>query len=99
MRPDPITNVSCKYGAPMGRRDDLRPGLVDEPLRLHLAYVRLNQGGYDDGGAYWGMGQRLYVAWCYDKDDYRCDTFLRACDREDAKAQLIERFPLATFYR
>lgn len=52
--------VPCRYGAPMGRRDqDPSP----TPDQLHLVRVPLDSGGYDPGGAYWGIGQPLFCAW------------------------------------
>ena len=70
-----ITNVSCKYGAPMGRPNvDERPakdGLVlDEYLNKNkffdCAVPMDNSGAYDKGGAYWGTGRQLRVK--YTKD-------------------------------
>ena len=45
-------------GAAMGRPD--HNGALQ--AKLHLARVRINQGGYDSGGAYWGTGQ-AYPNW------------------------------------
>ena len=73
--------VSCQYGAPMGRREYGQPG----PLRnVRLFRVRIDSGGYDDGGAYWGVGQPLYCA--TDGADYR--RFIRAASREAAAREL-----------
>lgn len=81
MRYEP-SNVSSKYGAPMGRasyaaRDADAPGVA----RLSLQRVRINSGGYDSGGAYWGLGEPLYVA----TDGDGIEVFVRAPDRESAK--------------
>ena len=47
-------DVSARYGAPMGRHC---VGDLDHSRRsVRLFKVRLNSGGYDDGGAYWGHG-------------------------------------------
>lgn len=75
--------VSCRYGAPMGR-DSF--GILEnvEPRTLRLFRVRLDAGGYDDGGAYWGHGGTL---WCAtDNADYR--QFTRAGSRERAAVEL-----------
>lgn len=32
-------------------------------VRFHLRKVRLDSGGYDQGGAYWGAGGELFEAW------------------------------------
>ncbi len=78
------SNVSSKYGAPMGRasttareleRDEAQPG------KLYLQRVRLDSGGYDSGGAYWGHGEPLYVA----TDHEDVTVFVRGVDRDDAK--------------
>lgn len=53
-------DVSCIYGAPMGRHSD--PSLADIPRSIRLFRVRLDSGGYDDGGAYWGIGEPLWCA-------------------------------------
>jgi hypothetical protein len=67
-----------------------------ETMRVSLRRVRINGGGYDDGGAYWGHGQPLY--WAGD-DDGIIDIWFRARDRDDAKAQVRARCPNAMFYR
>lgn len=59
--------------------------------KLRLSRIRINQGGYDDQGRYWGIGQPLFMA--EDEDgNYRA---LRASSRDDAKRQ----FPNAKFHR
>ena len=69
---------------------------------LHVNYslrrVKLNRGGYDTSGSYWGVGAPLYVC------EYRADNersietgYLRASTRERAIAQAKEK--IALFYR
>lgn len=97
-------DVSWRYGAPMGRRD--YRGDPDAPYRFRVFRVRLDAGGYDDGGAYWGTGQPLYCAVAVDIWD-KCDGvdyaeachFMRANDRQDVKAWIIEQYPNARFFR
>lgn len=48
-----LSNVFSKYGAPMGRVDK-RPQ-SGEVVKLHLQHMPLDSGGYDSGGAYWGL--------------------------------------------
>lgn len=60
--------------------------------RVHVQYVRLNQGGYTNEGVYFGGGPRLYCIW--DDDDLRYD-HIRATDRADAVAQARFVYPLA----
>lgn len=76
--------VSSPYGAPMGR---VERGPASG--KVYLARVRIDSGGYDPGGAYWGIGMNLYCAW---NDD--CEVYFRAPTREAAKAKL----PDCTFY-
>lgn len=59
-----LDNVSSRYGSPMGRRDST--GLEScVPRFVRLQRIRLDAGGYDSGGAYWGLrrpGESLFVA-------------------------------------
>lgn len=75
-------NVSGAYGAPMGRHS---VGHLDlSPRSVRLFRVRLDAGGYDDGGAYWGHGAPL---WCAeDRDGDR--QFIRAATRNAAAFSL-----------
>lgn len=59
-----IDNVNCQYGAPMGRSN---VG-TDKPTntKIYNCKVPLNNGGYDKGGAYWGLPSNLRVE--YTKD-------------------------------
>lgn len=56
-----ICPVNCKYGAPMGRGNVLRPGDGKTHERVFDRRVPLDSGGYDKGGAYWGHGKELRV--------------------------------------
>jgi len=72
-----LENVSSRYGAPMGRREcrDIKP------VFKSVSCVRINHGGYDSGGAYWGIGKPLYML---TQDDSEFRVFLRADSRADA---------------
>lgn len=74
-----FSKVNSQYGAPMGRRN-IGNAPTDQPRSVRLFKVRLDSGGYDDGGAYWGHGQPIYCA--TDGADYfatvRADSRLRA---------------------
>ena len=76
-------NVSSHYGAPMGRRAD---GYLETRIKryVRLFRVRINQQGYDDGGAYWGIGEPLFCA--IDGDGNR--QFIRAASRFLAAVKL-----------
>lgn len=83
--------VSCRYGAPMGRcSESLSP-----THRIYLRRVRLDSGGYDRGGAYWGAGLPLYCAW----DDNGGEVYRRANDRTHAKRILQQDYLGALRFR
>ncbi len=87
--------VSAKYGAPMGRASDL---LADLTGKVHLRQVKLVDGDYDEGGAYWGGGpgvQPLFCLW----DDEGHVVYTRANSREGAKAWLTSVNRSVTFYQ
>ena len=79
-----------RRGAALGRVS--RPPSPDSALAMRLQYVRLDSGGYDAGGAYWGHHKRLYTAFT---DDGAHVLFFRADDRAAARAHVLERFPNA----
>jgi hypothetical protein len=79
-------DVSSPYGAPMGRSGSFPGQRPDGKLRVYR--VRLDRGGYDDGGAYWGTGEPLYCA--EDGDTFR--TFTRAYDRQEAYQRIGRNF-------
>ena len=83
--------LSMKYGASMGRSNY---GRLDVARRVRLFRVRLDAGGYDNGGAYWGLGRPL---WCALAEDMSADlaqpatdarNFVRAATRKEA-AELL----------
>lgn len=75
-----FSNVSSKYGAPMGRGSS-----GDAPKgKVRLFEVRLDSGGYDDGGAYWGHGKRLYCVEGESMDGEGYRRFERADNRTHA---------------
>lgn len=93
------SNVSSKYGAPMGRVSTNPRELEAPPGKLYLQRLRLDQGGYDSGGAYWGIGDPMWVA----TDHGNTTVFVRSATRNGAKHAV--RIHLAmwdghvTFYR
>lgn len=68
-------------GASMGR-DHWRSEPAARSVRLF--HLPIDSQGYDPGGAYWGVGRRLYCA--TDCEEYRA--FVRADSREDAIREL-----------
>lgn len=69
-------------------------------IKFTLRRVRLNRGGYDSFGTYWGVGMPLYIASGDIGDDYG-EFHFRASDRRAAKALLIGQYPgnIVRFYR
>lgn len=100
----PLTEVDCSRGAPMGRMG--QRGDPNSPYKVHLQKMRMVDGDYDQGGAYWGSGSWdtgwMYQAYSTFEDEYGQDEiemFIRARGREDAKAKVLEEYPNATFFR
>lgn len=73
-----FVNVNSQYGAPMGRSESP----LSFPVRVFR--VRINSGGYDDGGAYWGIGKPLFCAVCPNGGRQ----FVRADSRLSAVAEM-----------
>lgn len=109
-----LSNVSSKYGAPMGRAESL-PEDRNQPILLHLTRVRLNSGGYDRGGAYWGNDQwdnnatAFHPLYCAESDDGSVSLFVRPTIyrhfalskewRDEAKTLVRRYLPNARFYQ
>lgn len=88
-----LREVSCKYGAPMGRRSNVD----NQSAKVRLFRIIPVDGDYDAGGAYWGFGpwsNPLYAA-IGDGFEY----YLRADSRAEAKAELLDVYPELRFYR
>lgn len=86
--------VSCMFGAPMGRHTGGQD--YDADGRFTLRRAHLDNGGYDAGGAYWGLGEALYY---YASPDGTAEGYLRARSREAAKREIREDYPNSRFYR
>lgn len=89
-------------GSMMGRRDTL-PDDKNEPCKLRLVSMReADRTCYDSGGAYWGMWSPrcggMYRA-IRDCGEVRAEVFVRAKDRQEAKAKVRAILPGARFYR
>lgn len=83
-----LTELSCRYGAPMGRHGN---GLPQNAPEKSVSLARLPMYGdncYDKGGAYWGSGKTLWRAAWYDEDGESCELFTRAWTREEARVNL-----------
>tara|TARA_R110000824_G_scaffold242412_1_gene431111 strand:- start:547 stop:828 length:282 start_codon:yes stop_codon:yes gene_type:complete len=88
-----IKPVSSKYGAPMGRHTG--PYHIDTSAKVYLRKIPLDSGGYDKGGAYWGLGQPLYEAIDHEGNGF----IFRAGNRGEARCHVLQDWPEATFYR
>ena len=88
-------DVTSIYGAPMGRVESSLRVLPQGKLRVYR--VRIDSGGYDDGGAYWGLDAPLYCI----EDDFNTRRFYRADDRSMAYRKFAREiggpYPLARF--
>jgi hypothetical protein len=62
---------------------------------MYLRRIPLDSGGYDSGGAYWGIGQRLYG---YAAADDSVNGYIRASDREEAKEAVRLLYPGVRFF-
>lgn len=95
---------SCKYGAPMGDGN-----IVDGPLKnLRCQRVYLSDGDYGPDGTYWGASARDGHIYCAFNDGRDGDAFapargvriyVRAHTYEQAKREVLKKWPEATFAR
>ena len=72
-------------GAQMGRHTGPAPSSVGATWQIER--VRIDRGGYDQGGAYWGLGAPLWWA-----TDGANDVYFRARDRATAQAHIRAEF-------
>lgn len=96
-----LSEASSPTGAAMGRLTIL-PRDPKARAVFYLSRVRLDTGGYDQGGAYWGIGDPLYRALSAEdigENDEHVELFVRASSRDYAKDAIKARVPGATFYR
>jgi hypothetical protein len=84
MKPPYHSKGYSQYGAQMGRRSINANNYNGE--RLHLRQVPVDGGGYDPGGAYWGIAENLWCAYCHiDDGKDTLEIYTRAATREHAK--------------
>ncbi len=93
-----LSKACSQYGASMGRRAHHCGEHKDTDNKFSVALVGLDTGGYDSGGAYWGTPNNLYRVYAEVPDDY-IEFFIRADNREAAKAKVRQDYPNARFYR
>jgi hypothetical protein len=90
-----LPDVSCRYGAPMGRRNEL-PDDCEAPVKLNMVRLRWYDGDYDQGGAYWGNSGGTSIYWA---TSGTIKIFVRAASRDVAKNKVRHTLPNARFYR
>lgn len=101
-------------GSQMGRRNTLPQDLPGDDWKdgnkLHLVRVPFEDHCYDQGGAYWGSPANLYIATegavTHSPVNRRMElipcgvtVYVRANNRDEAKAKVKAHVPTATFYR
>lgn len=80
-------DVNGTFGAPMGRRET-----GDEPTGpCRLFKVKMVDGDYDDGGAYWGGGSGVEPLYCCRGEEF--ERVVRAKGRVHAFLKLRFEFP------
>ena len=94
-----LSEVSCKYGAPLGRHNSI-PADIITASKLYLEKLGWVDGDYDVGGAYWGnVGSDNVYRATGETHTETVEIFVRAKDREEAKAKVREEFKEARFFR
>jgi hypothetical protein len=78
------------YGASMGRGSN-----ACLTGKVSLVRVKLDSGGYDKGGAYWGIGAPLYCA----TSEQGEVQYMRGRDRQAVKDALSTIYTDIKFYR
>lgn len=110
LNPIKLRKAYSQYGADRGRPSFL-PEDRAATVKLRLVRLRLDSGGYDSGGAYWGLrqrGQRLY--WAESEDEFdlgplahpprgTIELTVDALDRQEAKKKIAALLPNVRFYR
>jgi hypothetical protein len=91
-----LPKAYSQFGASMGRRGNTSERQY--PIKMHLNKVLLDSGGYDNGGAYWGLGSDLYRGFGEGELEIQ-EIFVRGDTRGHAIDEVLKVFPQATFYR
>jgi hypothetical protein len=99
MKPPTLPKACSQYGASMGRSNVIAE--PDEIIKFHIYRMRMVDGDYDIGGAYWGGGHEVPPMWhAYgDGPEQRNEMFVRGWTRDEVKLKVIEDFAFAKFYR
>jgi hypothetical protein len=76
----------------------------EKKVKFILRRVRINNGGYDSTGTYWGNGSPLYWAQSEEEFDFggnypeSLENHFRAANRQHAKELIKKEIPNASFY-
>lgn len=93
-----LPHACSARGASMGRQNSI---MEPDAEILFLLYVMpmFDEGCYDSGGAYWGMGSKEHGVMYHaigDGPKFMNEMFIRAKSRDDAIAQVKARFKNAS---
>lgn len=84
-------DVSCKYGAPMGRTSyGVIADAAEQSLTVSKLPMDLVDRDYDMGGAYWGHIPGSYIYCCFDEADG--DDGICRYERATSETMAIEKF-------
>lgn len=83
IRMEDIIDIVETPGRPPPRPEPERVGKIV----VRINRVRLNRGGYDPKGRYWGAGEPLFM---YYSDDAEIYGHIRASDRASAKEKVVK---------
>lgn len=103
---NPTPPVNARYGAPLGRTSHnsytdkqgrtFEITATENAKPFRLVRCPLDGGGYDRGGAYWGLGEPLYY---YEGPLTDINGFVRGATRAKAKDAVRSLHPKARFFR
>lgn len=91
-----LSQLNCSRGAPHGRVEHHNLNIKRQAIDLYLMYVPFVDGGYDEGGAYWGSPANLYRAV---NVELGIEMFVRASWRSEAEVEVRKHYPYAKFKR
>lgn len=92
---NPFARVESKFGAPMGRVSGWRKTAKETTSpTLYIRRAKWVDEAYDQGGAYWGMGNPIFAAFTYTGTFVQ---YVRAKDADEALALMRAAFPAAKF--
>ena len=90
-----LSRRDCKFGAPMGRANEL-PTDTNSPSKLQMEKLKWVDGDYTKDGTYWGHGDNnIYCAFGGEES---VKIFVRAMNRQDAKDKVRGILPNVKFY-